>query len=81
MPLPRLVRYDYEWQQCQMTRTLDFPREFALAAGAVSSLAARLDLSSFANVAAKRFNILVVETLTGRAVTSVAEPSPTPTIW
>jgi len=58
-----------------MTRTLDFTRQFALAAGAVAGLTARLDLAGFADEAAQHVYIFVVEALAFGAVGCAASTS------
>src|SRR5215207_760646 len=59
-----------------MTRALDLTREFALAARAVSCLAARLDFTRLGDVAPEGVNILVVKALAFGAVSLTATPAP-----
>src|SRR5262245_45827405 len=63
-----LVRCCNVWQQAENTRTLYFASEFTLAASAVSSLAARLNLTHFVNEAFQRINLFIVEALAFRAI-------------
>lgn len=62
-----------------MTRALDFTRQLALAACAVTGLPARLDTARLADVSLQRLYVLVVETATFWAVSatppSAREPS------
>jgi hypothetical protein len=60
-----------KWQQRQMTRAFDLARQAALAAGAVSGLAAWTDFSGFSNEAAERFYVFIIETFTFRAIFNV----------
>jgi hypothetical protein len=65
----------HERQQRQVTRTLDFTREFALAAGTVAGLTARLDFAGLGHIAAQGVDVLIIEALPFRAVHRITPTS------
>jgi hypothetical protein len=74
-----LVVKFHERQQTQVTGTLDFARQFALAAGAVPGLATGLDLACFADEAIQSVDILIIKAATFGAVVAAGTPATTTT--
>jgi hypothetical protein len=75
----RLVRCRNIRQQAENTRTLYFTGEFALATSAVSSLAARLNLTHFVDEAFQRIDFFIVEAFTFGAIFSTTATAATGT--
>ena len=63
-------------QQRQMTRALDFTRQFSLAARAIAGLTPRLDLAALADITGEHIEIFVIEASAFRAIGGTAAPPP-----